>query len=66
MTSCITGALSGRYILIGSARAAYDESGLLGPAELGSVEGGLPGSPGVEWEGIGRGINLDAIRVYES
>lgn len=64
----MTGALSGRYILIGNALAEYDESGLEGPVEVGSVDGGRPGRPdgAGTGEGIGRGSNREAILIYES
>ena len=65
MTSCMTGALSGRWIFIGNALAPYDDSGLLGPDEPGSVDGGRDGPDGVPAAelGIGRGRIRDAIRM---
>ena len=66
ITSWITGALSGRYSLIGSALAVYADSGLEAPDEPGSVEGGREGTVGAEPGGRGNGRIRDAIRMYRS
>lgn len=68
ISSWMTGALSGRYILIGSARTEYAESTFVVGAELdeGSVLAGREGRPLGAGEDAGAGSILEAKRENES